>query len=342
MHIHAWQQFSSNHSAEFTIVGELLTLEEAQRVGAEMRAVLTEIVEWYDRPENASYKATVTNTGNTANYAKNPIEDAIGERYGVDLEAATDWLMAHENEIQRALSVIGRYVILETHNTGDEFMPMNFDKLMSKMGVNAEEYHAVVNVVCDTPDVYTASRIQYAINKHLFFAKNRLPYSHISYPWINSGENRPLGSDPETQSLLQQSGQLADAWYQSLLGWYAIHYPHEYRSARESQNWANLPHLSQAERHTLVENDLLPIELEALMASYRWHEYCGFALVWIFINYTKIERSKTTLRLENLSFYYVGQSLLAMLDWLESLNCTNISFTLHDGLELLKGSEPSG
>src|SRR5579864_8296453 len=49
MGISIWRQFSSNHSANFTVVGQFETPERAHEVAEEMRAMLRAIGEWWEQ-----------------------------------------------------------------------------------------------------------------------------------------------------------------------------------------------------------------------------------------------------------------------------------------------------
>ena len=52
MRISIWQQFSSNHSSSFTIIGTFENSEAAQRAAIEFRAILEKIVGWYQEPSH--------------------------------------------------------------------------------------------------------------------------------------------------------------------------------------------------------------------------------------------------------------------------------------------------
>ena len=64
MQIHIWRQFSSNHSADFTLVGEFETPERAHVVADEMRLLIKNITKWYESPENNDTYVKMLNTWN--------------------------------------------------------------------------------------------------------------------------------------------------------------------------------------------------------------------------------------------------------------------------------------
>jgi hypothetical protein len=49
MHVSLWQQYSSNHSASFFLVGEFTTPDEAEKAAAELRQMLFEIGAWWNQ-----------------------------------------------------------------------------------------------------------------------------------------------------------------------------------------------------------------------------------------------------------------------------------------------------
>lgn len=56
MRLSLWQQFSSNHSARFTVVGEFASKEAAEDAASKMRQFFKEINDWFESPENVEAK----------------------------------------------------------------------------------------------------------------------------------------------------------------------------------------------------------------------------------------------------------------------------------------------
>src|SRR5579863_2710451 len=91
MRISIWQQFSSNHSSDFTLVGEFRSVDDAQRAGDELRHILQTVVDWYvAHPEVDEARFT------EGSCLPSPAEIEFAKQYGVELNSAygIDWLGA--------------------------------------------------------------------------------------------------------------------------------------------------------------------------------------------------------------------------------------------------------
>ncbi len=90
MRISIWQEFSSNHSARFTVVGVFESAERASRAAAELMDVVKTIIEWYARPENADALEGWRESGDQP---PSPPEVQFAQRYGVEWsDRSLDWL----------------------------------------------------------------------------------------------------------------------------------------------------------------------------------------------------------------------------------------------------------
>src|SRR5258707_909393 len=59
MRVSIWQQFSSNHSADFTVVGQFVSPERAEQVAEELRHILQTIGAWWEQIGDWKAKAAV-------------------------------------------------------------------------------------------------------------------------------------------------------------------------------------------------------------------------------------------------------------------------------------------
>src|SRR5215468_2482654 len=89
MRITIWQQYSSNHSSDFTVVGTFQTHEAAENAAQQFRSMLATIVNWYKLPENRAVAREVLN-----NYEFPPVppELQIAEQFGIEWPTAVVWL----------------------------------------------------------------------------------------------------------------------------------------------------------------------------------------------------------------------------------------------------------
>jgi hypothetical protein len=159
MHISIWQQFASNHSNGFTIVGTFQEPEVAQKAADELRRILVEIAAWYAHPENANQIEEFY-----VQLFRPPIppEVEIGQRYGIEWEHATDWVLnlTEASAAANAVTVFEQHVFLSSRGYDSNIGPHPFDALMKRLGgtVVIEEEgvsHLVVTVICTPSDDQT-------------------------------------------------------------------------------------------------------------------------------------------------------------------------------------------
>jgi hypothetical protein len=141
MRVSTWQQFSSNHSSHFTVVGRFRDEEEAERITQQLRQWMNEIL--------------FTDTGKER-------EKQISETYNLDwYEDGVDWNGPSQADLTRIVKRVRNDVFLqttvETWNYGQPFAG-----LMWKLGAQAADYaygELIVlsaTIVCDAPDEATA------------------------------------------------------------------------------------------------------------------------------------------------------------------------------------------
>src|SRR5690349_18626426 len=93
MRVTLWQQFSSNHSSHFTVVGEFPTPEAAQEAAQRLRAFFDEINAWFEKPENVSLKER-RDEGQL--WAMSQPEREVSQQYGIAWpEYTLDWIWPH-------------------------------------------------------------------------------------------------------------------------------------------------------------------------------------------------------------------------------------------------------
>lgn len=183
MRISIWQQFASNHSNSFTVVGEFESIEAAQNAAEQLRQSLKPIIEWrMARAEEIweSFEAT-------------PIEIEVGQQWGVE------WLNHHEwLESERSLNAIKtfeNYVILGESETWAGQEP--FDAILLKLGAKVSatsglgDTSIVVNITCHFLNSGVADKVHKIIIGYLDAKKEFLHRNPI--PWIGyiRGEKQP-------------------------------------------------------------------------------------------------------------------------------------------------------
>ncbi len=90
MRISIWQEFGSNNSARFTVVGIFESAEKASRAAAELMHMVKAVLDWYYNPENA--EALEKWEGGPLP-PPSPVEIQFAQHYNVEWsECSLDWL----------------------------------------------------------------------------------------------------------------------------------------------------------------------------------------------------------------------------------------------------------
>jgi len=178
-----WQQWASNHSAAFTIMGKFQTAGEAQRVGSLLQDMLRQIAAWKQQDRETKWQAYLA-THQIQQPTPNNREAFDKEYYGSELIPETTEIerrLAEQHNITwintvqyaedpaiapHAVFVVDRVVIvaedLIDYYTWTGFWP--FEELMSKLGGEVAlqfEFGGTIQVIlrCVAPDETTAIRL---------------------------------------------------------------------------------------------------------------------------------------------------------------------------------------
>jgi hypothetical protein len=159
MKISIWQQFSSNHSSSFTVVGEFETPEAALEASEKVRAALQKIADWY--AQNPKSADDVWSHSAGLETPASPPEVEIGEQYGFEWKYAIEWMQYGK------VTVFDRLVLVtpeERPDSGRQPIDVLMDKLGGKGYLEANIYGDDVAVLtfdlrCQTPDEPTAQEI---------------------------------------------------------------------------------------------------------------------------------------------------------------------------------------
>ena len=84
MKVSIWQQFSSNHSASYTVVGLFESSDTAQQTALQLKQLVTEITAWYkEHPETFN---------SDKKWKPTPIEESIAKSHNIDWHEPIDWI----------------------------------------------------------------------------------------------------------------------------------------------------------------------------------------------------------------------------------------------------------
>jgi hypothetical protein len=162
MRISIWQQFSSNHSSHFTIVGRFPSEQEAQEAAEKFRHILTTIAKFYEEDPEWS---EIYHEQNLIS----PPEVEFSEQYQVEWgDEPIDWFRNSEHA-PKLVAIVKKDVFVsvdfETYSP-----PTPVENLMAKFGgvvyrEIAETIHVVAHISCLAPDLITANAIAEKLNR---------------------------------------------------------------------------------------------------------------------------------------------------------------------------------
>jgi HEAT repeat protein len=155
MRISMWQQFGSNHSSSFTVVGVFETPEAAQRAAIEIQQIVAILAAWYDEhPEEA---IEILSSGTQI---PSPAEIEMGKRFGFEWPYPVEWYGDASVKVE-----LDRLVYLTTKGFRPDTPGEPFEQVMSALGgqglLDANAYGdqigtILVDITCVAPDAETA------------------------------------------------------------------------------------------------------------------------------------------------------------------------------------------
>ncbi len=163
MRLSVWQQFSSNHSAHFTVIGVFENEAKAQNAAEELRSILSRIERWHrDNPEKARALYDEWAAGEWPP-SMSEIETELAKQYDVNWKGGVDWYWQANISV-----VLNRLVVLEPEGQVD-WGPAPFDRLMERLGGQGLVYgydmggnpfgEISLHLSCEAPDEATAEAI---------------------------------------------------------------------------------------------------------------------------------------------------------------------------------------
>jgi hypothetical protein len=179
MRLSLWQQFSSNHSAMYTVVGVFESTDKAYAVAEEIRELLVEIEEWNSQEPKPDI-----------GWQPNPIEERIALEHGFDWKEPVDWLrplrrhyvQPYQRELEENIIQWDRLVVVDAPGVDTWQTGHQFANLLKALG--AKTYSSIYmgmlpdtgaitgsqiefDVVIDAPTSASANEIQRQMKLHL-------------------------------------------------------------------------------------------------------------------------------------------------------------------------------
>ena len=130
MKLTIWQQFSSNHSAGFTVIGEFESVEQAAKAKAELESIIAQILEWRkDYWQNPEKFGDIIYEEESEHLT--PIEEKLRDKYQVDWQFS---LKAHPGDSKRAFLQYKHLVFVKPLYLFIWKGPQPFNELLEKFG----------------------------------------------------------------------------------------------------------------------------------------------------------------------------------------------------------------
>lgn len=186
MRLSIWQQFSSNHSADFTVVGQFASEAAAERAMQEFRRMFNAILEWHSRPENQGWRSKHLKEYHDQPFLTPP-EAVFAQKYDVEWLQPIDWygdIDVIPEQIQRAQNQVFVAVDFETWQQPDLIRT-----LMQKLGAvdvkndRSETLFLSIHLTCKLPQDERKYEICEQLLIYLFMGKQRGLRNWKYVPW---------------------------------------------------------------------------------------------------------------------------------------------------------------
>lgn len=172
MKISIWQQFSGNHSADFTVVGTFQSPEKAASVADVLRQMVREIaIFWRDMSEEEHQKWEQGVTDGYGYSDVTPIEQKWSDYFGVEWPKSLggsyfriDWVPPDPDKAEKGVVLFGPHVMVSnvelTNSRYSQFVAIfeKYDGVVAN-GSEVEGLELFVIVRCDAPDEATADQL---------------------------------------------------------------------------------------------------------------------------------------------------------------------------------------
>jgi hypothetical protein len=318
MKIAIWQQFSSNHSAGFTVVGTFETPEKAQQAANTIQKMVDTIYEWHRQNDTERIHGSMPPF---------PPELAFAQQYSVDWNKALDWTTEQ-------MVVVDNFLILNPPSTwwhDSHPIPEIVQKLDGKAvyqdGIDVITALIIGHLTCLAPDVDTAKAMTEQFSMHLKKGNTRAPWD-VKGEWDVEAWGRITHCE-KTITMDFHAGYPEKTlpallnYLKSLnctnieVGFRGIYGPIIFLACQ-------IPDTPTAQ---FIEKEFTPL-LKAEKGEAPWDKEGD--QTWL--GRGNIARKGQNIRMEFASS--TEKVLLALVDYLKSLHCTNIEYTLKSADDL--------
>ena len=310
MKVSIWQQFSSNHSAAFTIIGRFETTEQAQQAEATLRDMFQQIQDWIGKhPTDAAHHQTHWDT-------PSPVENKLNAPYQIDwIPSLMEWFVNRyeDGRIHDALGRYDNFIFLGESNTWSGGSPLH--ELLPKLGadilMSSEAFEKSIEstVVITAPDTATADALHNVLRTdyHKYGTFESCPW----LPYVRTHDNLKLAN---LQRALNKG-----------FDYNRIRHTYQTKEDLTKLQIELLPRMSKKEFDdtlALIKADQPPADKEVRRA---------LELNWeMSLDYENIVRVENTITLQNCFLGEMATGFPAFVEWLKSQNC-QVTYTFEGG-----------
>lgn len=298
MKISIWQQFSSNHSSEFIVIGRFKDIQTANNIAEKLRQWIYDILWGKD--------------GTTAENNLATMYDLDWYPNGIDWNGLPDDINEVVRQFQTDVFLMCPVETWDSHGPFFDLMrKLGSLKTLANSSGDGYSYGVLADVSCNAPSDAIATTIYDFINKAL--AERRKPSSEQDETAIPWAKFHPHLDSFRIQIPFSEYDQLETVFVDETNNWNQFY---RENSVDEDGNRLNAMQIKQLLkkreefftqssdlRRTIfsIRDDIMPYEGE-------------------------IERDETKIRISGLSCYRIDLGVISLVRWLESLGCDGITF----------------
>jgi hypothetical protein len=194
MHLSIWQQFSSNHSADFTVIGQFETPEQAEAALARIRTIWLQIYQWREANFSSQDLWSAYWQGAIGASPEQEFAQEVGIPWHPDYKL--EWIR-RSSDVENTVRLFRNLVILSSDGETWHY-PETYIAYLRQSNANVfvsyMEYSTRPNTViiirlsATAPTETLAQQIQSQINQHLLLEQP------VSTPWVafSGGKRHPL------------------------------------------------------------------------------------------------------------------------------------------------------
>jgi len=297
MRVSIWTQWASNHSSEFSLVGEFATAEEAQRAGQEIQRII-------ERLHQLADEFILGGEFWLHQEEAERLRNVLGLPAEMQFQYFPEWVVPADTGFTN-VTVIDRHLFLSDRgNSGDGNGYEPFDQIITHWGGQlAGGTVILVTLSCIAPDEATATRLHAQATGYLRTVTRRweLGMTEVQ-PWL---VYRDGIRDPREADLIEAA--------RNYIAWMAAYqqYTGSGSARQAAADQVIPPHpLQEVIRHFLVDTELV------------WY--------WRWSLDMRIEQEMTRLTCVDFLFHNTGRGLQALMAWLKDNGCTDLVYSYRE------------